>query len=109
MPWREQPADLVFAPPRYPAHDYTGPGEIVTVRLGREVVGYLTRKGWDGVGWLPRPGLTEDADIVRVLVYDILRDAAAEGRPLVEAWAEVLDFTTHDAPVTAPLDGLRGD
>ncbi|WP_121395806.1 hypothetical protein [Micromonospora sp. M71_S20] len=100
--------DLAHAPPRYPGHDYRGDGEIVTVRVAGEVVGHLSRKDWTAVGWLPRPDLSEDADTVRVMVQDILRDFARDGRPLVDAWAEVLNHTQHDAPVTAPLDGLAG-
>ncbi|MGR6316501.1 hypothetical protein Q2K19_10550 [Micromonospora soli] len=107
MPWRPQPAELVYAPPAYPSHDYRGEGEIFTIRLGREVVGHLTRKDWTAIGWLPRPGLSEEAGIVREIVEDILRDFAAEGRPMVDAWAEVLNYTQHDAPVRAPLEGFR--
>jgi hypothetical protein len=106
MPWREQPMHLVYALPSYPGHDYRGPGEIVTVRVGPEVVGHLTRKG-DGVGWLPRPGLSAEAGTVRLIVNDVLRTFAREGRPPVDAWAECLRLTQHDRPRVAPLDGFR--
>ncbi|MFE9956174.1 hypothetical protein [Micromonospora sp. NPDC005299] len=109
MPWRPQPADLVYAPPSYPSHDYKGEGEIFTIRLGDEIVGHLTRKvgDWTALGFLPRPSLSADADIIRVMVYDILRQFARDGRPMVDAWAEVLNYTQHDAPVRAPLEGFR--
>lgn len=111
MPWKEQPADLAAAPARYPTHDYSGEGEIVTIRAGREVVGFLSRKlfDWMRVGFLPRPDLSPGADTVRLMVYETLRDFAREGRPMVDAWAEILRTTQHDAPTEAPLDGLRGD
>ncbi|MDG4801713.1 hypothetical protein [Micromonospora sp. WMMD980] len=109
MPWHEQPMELAYAPRRYPTHDYSGEGEIVTIRVGPEVVGHLSRKGWAEVGWLPRPDLSQAADTVRVMVNDILHEGAADGVELVTAWAEILNHTQHDAPKTAPLDGLRGD
>ncbi|MEU8655248.1 hypothetical protein [Actinoplanes philippinensis] len=111
MPWKEQPADLESAPARYPSHDYTGQGEIVTIRVGSEVVGFLSRKllDWEHIGFLPRPDLSTEADTVRLIVYGILRDYAKEGRPMVDAWAAILDRTQHDRPKEAPLDGLRGD
>jgi hypothetical protein len=111
MPWKPQPAGLVFAPPAYPTHDYTGQGVIYTIRAGREVVGFLSRKDfdWTALGFIARPGLSPEADIVRQMVHDILREFAAAGRPMVDAFAEVLNSTQHDAPVEAPLDGLRGD
>ena len=109
MPWRPQPMDNAYTPPAYPSHDYRGPGEIVTVRCAGEAVGHLTRKvgDWSALGWLPRPGLSEDAGTVRMIVEDVLRRYAREGRPLVDAWARVLDLTQHDRPVTGPLDGFR--
>ena len=109
MPYRPQPMEGAFFPPAYPSHDYTGEGEIVTVRVGDEVVGFLSRKDWTAVGWLPRPNLSEEADTVRQIVNDLLREGARDGAPMVNAWASVLDATQHDAPVTARLDGLRGD
>jgi hypothetical protein len=106
MPWKPQPMSLVDAPPAYPSHDYRGTGEIVTVRLGDEVVGHLTRQG-ERLGWLPRPDLSDDAHAVRHLVEDVLRECAAAGRPAVEAWAECLRLTQHDRPVVARLEGFR--
>ncbi|MEU4568671.1 hypothetical protein [Micromonospora sp. NPDC023956] len=102
---------MEYAPKAYPTHDYTGQGVIYTIRLGDEVVGFLSRKvdDWSALGFLPRPGLSPDADTVRLMVYEILARYAAEDRPLVDAFAKVLDSTKHDAPVTARLDGLRGD
>lgn len=103
---RIQPMSLAYAPPTLPGHDYKGPGVTVVIRMGEEVVGYLSRKGWDGIGFLPRAGLSSDGHTVRYMVYGILRDAAAEGVPMVEAWARVLNATQHDAPVTGRLDGF---
>ncbi len=107
MPWRPSPASLSYAPPTYPSHDYRGEGEIFTIRCAGEVVGHLTRKDWESIGWLPRPGLSEEAGIVREIVEDILRRFAAEGRPMVDAWAEILNTAQHDRPVTGPLDAFR--
>ncbi|MCO1616775.1 hypothetical protein M8C11_18845 [Micromonospora sp. CPM1] len=109
MPWRDQPADLVYAPPAYPSHDYRGEGEIITIRCVGQVVGHMTRKDgdWTAIGWLPQPGLSEEAEIVREIVEDILRRFARDGRPMVDALAEVLNKTQHDRPVTGPLDGFR--
>lgn len=109
MPWRPQPMDLAYSPPGYPSHDYRGEGEVVAVRCVGEVVGHLTRKAgdWDSIGWLPRPDLSEDAGTVREIVEGILRRYAAEGRPMVDAWAHVLNTTQHDRPVTGPLDVFR--
>ncbi|GAB1641757.1 hypothetical protein [Krasilnikovia sp. MM14-A1259] len=111
MPHRPLPMSLTYAPPAYPSHDYTGQGEIYTIRLGDEVVGFLSHKvgDYEHVGFLPRRGLSEDADTVRLIVYDLLRQYAADGRPMVDAFARILDVTQHDGPVTAPLDGLRED
>ena len=111
MPYRKSPMSLAYAPAAYPSHDYNGDGEIITIRVGREVVGFLSRKlfDWKHLGFLPRPGLSEGADTVRLMVYDVLREYAAEGRPMVDAWAEILRVTQHDAPTEVPLDGLRGD
>ncbi|SBT68215.1 hypothetical protein GA0070622_5311 [Micromonospora sediminicola] len=106
MPWRPAPMDPVYTPASYPGHDYLGPGEIVTVRAGREVVGHLTRQG-ARLGWLPRPALSEAAGAVRLIVEDVLCSFARDGRPLVDAWAECLRLTQHDSPVVAPLDGFR--
>lgn len=109
MPWRPAPMDPVYTPPSYPSHDYTGPGEIITVRCVGEVVGHLTRKDgdWQRIGWLPRPSLSEDAGSVRYIVEEILRDFARGGRPMVDALAEILNKTQHDRPVIGPLDGFR--
>jgi hypothetical protein len=113
MPFREQPMDLVLAPPAYPGHSYTGSGEIVRVRVGRTPVGWLSRRTPDDVGWLPAPAPTrapraELAGIVRAQVQDALREGAAAGTPLVEVWAAILDQVQHDAPVRADLGTLRG-
>jgi hypothetical protein len=99
----DQPNDLAYAPPVYPTHNYRGNGEIVVVRLGREIVGWLSRKDWVAVGWMPRPGLSELANGVRVAVSDILRSFARDRKPMVDAWAEVLNTTQHDSPYTGPL------
>lgn len=107
MSFRASPAHLAYAPPAYPSHDYTGEGEIFTIRCAGEVVGHLTRKDWQSIGWLPRPGLSEEAGIVREIVEDILRQFARDGRPMVDALAKVLNMTQHDRPVTGPLDGFR--
>lgn len=111
MPFRRQPMSLAFAPAAYPSHDYSGEGVIYTIRAAGEVVGFLSHKtgDYERVGFLPRPGLSEDADTVRLIVYDILREYARDGRPMVDAFARILDVTQHDGPKTAPLDGLRGD
>ncbi|BCJ41667.1 hypothetical protein GCM10010168_53350 [Actinoplanes ianthinogenes] len=111
MPFRPSPASLAAAPLAYPSHDYSGEGVIYTVRLGEETVGFLSHKtgDYERVGFLPRPDLSDNADTVRVMVYDILRRYAADGRPMVDAFAHILDVTQNDGPVTAPLDGLRGD
>jgi hypothetical protein len=103
---RVQPASLAYAPPSYAGHDYTGPGDIVAVRLGADVVGHLTRQG-DRLGFIARPGLSADAHTVRHIVEDTLREFAAAGRAPVDAWAECLRLTTHDAPVVGPLDGFK--
>jgi hypothetical protein len=104
---KNQPADLAFAPPSYPDHVYTGEGTIYVVRVGREVVGHLTRQG-DAVGWdASAPGNT-DAGIVRRMVSEALRMGAYHGRPLDEVFAEILASVQHDDPVIAPLDGLQG-
>jgi hypothetical protein len=100
--------DLDYAPPTYPGHSYTGEGEIVTVRLGSEIVGHLSRQDWDKLGWLARPALSEDANTVRLIVEDLIAKNAREGRPMVDAYADVLNHTQHDKPVTARLDGLQG-
>ena len=79
---RVMPTTLLYAPPAYPGHDYLGTGEVVTVCVGREVVGHLTRKGWTAEGFIARPGLSPAADTVRVMVHDILATHAAAGHPL---------------------------
>ncbi|GAA4981272.1 hypothetical protein [Actinopolymorpha pittospori] len=103
----KQPLALTYAPPRYPRHSYTGEGEIVTVRVGREIVGHLTRQG-DAVGWDATAPPYTDAGIVRRIVEDALRAGAAQGRSLDEVWREILASVQHEDPVTAPLDGLQG-
>ena len=107
MSFRPSPMSPVYVPPSYPSHDYKGEGEIITIRCVGEVVGHLTRKDWESIGWLPRPGLSEVAGIVREIVEDILREFARDGRPMVDAWAEVLNYTQHDRSVTGPLDAFR--
>lgn len=109
LSFRPSPAHLAYAPPAYPSHDYRGEGEIFTIRCLGEVVGHLTRKDrdWAAIGWLPRPGLSEDAGTVRFMVEDILRRFARDGRPMVDALAEILNKTQHDRPATGPLDAFR--
>lgn len=101
-----QPNDLAYAPPVYPTHNYRGNGEIVVVRVGREVVGWLSRKDWVSIGWMPRPGLSPAGHTVRVMVQDIIKQFAQDKRPMVNAWAEVLDNTKHDTPYTGPLSKI---
>jgi hypothetical protein len=102
---REQPMDLAYTPTRYPRHNYTGQGDIVTVRVGPDVVGHLTRQD-DKVCWAPQPNLSDPGNTVRTMVWQILADGARTGRPLDDAWQECLDSTQHDGPVTGALDEL---
>jgi hypothetical protein len=108
MPYREQPASLGYAPPAYPGHDYTGEGEIVVLRLGRGIVGWMSRKGWGQISFAARPDLSDDEHILRRLVEGIIRGFAADRRPMVDAWAEVLNLVAHDAPKIGMLEPLRG-
>jgi hypothetical protein len=101
-----QPLDFKHARAQYPGHQYTGRGQIVAIRQGSEIVGHLSRKGWDSLGWLPMPGLSTDANIVRTVVMEILADFAARKQPMVDAWAEVLNTATHDAPFLGSLAKL---
>lgn len=103
----DQPADLAYAPPRYPSHGYTGRGTIWTIRVGASVVGHLTRQG-DAVGWDSQVPPESDEAVVREIVTSILRRGAAEGRPLDDAITEILSVTQHESPVEAPLEGLQG-
>lgn len=98
MPWREQPADLVYAPPQYPSHNYEGRGRCWTIYAGSEQypVGHLTITPADpasepeAVGWDAAPPADTPEQAVSDVVFGILRDYAAQGRPLSEAVAEVL-------------------
>lgn len=106
MTYRPQPADLAFAPPRYPSHRYTGTGEVVTVRVSpTEVVGYLSRQGAT-IAWDACSDLDADARTVAQMVTDLLRRRAAESAPLVRTWAEILNKTRHDAPRVGPLSNV---
>ncbi|WP_446216541.1 hypothetical protein [Micromonospora sp. IBHARD004] len=107
MPWRPQPASLVYAPPSYPSPTYRGPGEITAVRLAGKTVGHLFRQGDDRLGYLPAADLDEDGHTLRLMVYDILREYAREGQPRDEAWAKVLRHVPHGDPVVGPLDAFR--
>jgi hypothetical protein len=42
------------------------------------------------VGWLPKPTVDEEADVVLRMVGDKLRGHASEGVPLDQTWAELL-------------------
>ncbi len=96
-----------YAPPHYPHHDYSGEGEIVTIRLGDEIVGFLSRKDWTAVNFNARPDLSDLGHFERRRVFGTLRDFAYDGRPMVDAWAEILNKHQHDKPVIAPLGGLE--
>jgi hypothetical protein len=104
---RPRPLDLGYAPPSYKRHAYTGEGEIVRVRVGREVVGYLTRQG-DAFGWLTQANLTPEADTLAQWIGDTFREGALSGVPFVETWAKVLDGAQHNAPKLGPLGGFQG-
>ena len=103
----EQPLDLAYAPPRYPAHAYSGDGIIVVVRLGSAVVGHLTRQG-DAVGWDGAWPPEADESVISDEIIPRLREGAASGAPLDETWLAILRDVQHDAYLYAPLDGLQG-
>lgn len=114
MPWRPQPADLVYAPPAYPAHGYTGQGRCWTVTTPTDApVGHLTVQPVTGppeaVGWdaAPPKGTTEAA--ISDVLWGVLRYGAAQHRALPDAIADIL-ATVQTRPLEViDLTSLRAD
>jgi len=101
-----QPMDLAFTPKIYPGHRYLGNGEVITVTVNGERVGQLSRNDSERIGWLPEAGLSPEATTVRLLVESTLRDFAAAGKPLSDAWADILANTQHSMPSRVRLNTL---
>ena len=87
-------ADLVYAPPSYPSHDYTGMGIVVPIYVGGDFVGYLSRKG-DAVGWAATAPPDTPEGVVRILVNNALMAGAANDVPLDETWEAILQANEY--------------
>ena len=106
--WGPAEAALVYAPPMYPTHDYTGQGACWTLGFpGDPVAGILTTTPALGpvervcfsTGVLGRDTME---GLIATLVFTRLREGARDGVPVQKAVREILDTT----PLQAEYCGL---
>lgn len=114
--WVTAPSDLVYAPPRYPAHDYTGDGFCWTVAIDGTLIGRLTvRPPFDPteVSWDLQ--LTEDAEdaeqAVAMIVQQMLAEGVQAGTPVADCVREITHTVPLDMMRSGPIDlaTLRGE
>jgi hypothetical protein len=101
-----EPFTAGYLPPVYPHHDFTGPGIVVHVRVGGELVGDLSRQG-ERVSWNSAAPVSAEGRDLRQQVHRRLRQGAAAGRELDDVWHELLAAVPHDPPYLGDLAELR--
>lgn len=106
MPFRPQPADALYAPPRYPAPDWGKDGLTVRVFVPEDnTVGWLVRQG-DAIAWLSAVGPNAFGYGVRRIVDDVFAAGALAGATADATWDRALSVTLHEMPVERPLSEI---
>ena len=112
MPYREQPMDLVHAPPQWPSHNYVGAGRWITCRTATGShgvdVGTLSAGQPGTLCWFSDRGPTAGAAYhLRVAIEGLLRAALASRTTADAAWDMVAATTPHTEPQSGDLADLR--
>jgi len=110
MPFREQPADRLGGPPRYPAPDWSENGIVARAYLASEgTIGWIVRQGEDRLAYLSASRGGQLGEVVADLIGDYLRAAPGQGVPVLDAWRAVLAMTFHDPPQPDYLPAVLAD
>jgi len=97
MPFKNQPADIVFVPKRYPTPDYEQPVVATRIKMpDDETVGYLAWQDPDRIEWFGRITPDHYGFAMRRWVSFTLLEGARDDVPVATAYGEILNETLHD-------------
>lgn len=104
MPFREQPLDPVYTPPKYPNLDYTAEAEVSRVYVPEDgTVGWIARQGDAQIEWFSAVPPEHLGYGIRRHVDSLLRVGALDRVAAAAVWDTVLRDTLHTPPTVRPL------
>lgn len=112
-PYREQPLELVHAPPHYRSHNYTGPGVWARIRSGVRAdaapVGTLSWSLTDPgtLNWFSTLAPSSPYAVVRYVVEDMITGGARRGVAPATTRESILDAMPHEPVKEGDLATLR--